>query len=314
MRLLRSLRRNYKDPLWWRDNIVYNVLRLFERNDGIRILDETWDDLIILDCCRYDVFKKIYNEREMKGELEMRVSRGTWTVEFLKENFTEDCKDTVYVTSNPYVDRYVGGKFYRVVSVWKYGWSDRYKTVLPSEVYHYTLKTMRRYPSKRLIVHFMQPHHPFISLRKADEVVADIRRSVLYGKNDRRRRRGTVTDIYSVNVYGEYGIRTIEKAYEDNLRIVMPYVEALLNELSGTTIITSDHGESFGDRIHPLIPMKFYGHGFTRLRSLVEVPWLKVTDEVRPYRDPKAVRKEMKMVESRLGDERSRIRSVLRRF
>ena len=315
VRLLRSLKRNFRNPFWWRDNIIYNILKLFERNDGMRVLEEDWNSLIILDSCRFDSFRDIYLNRDMKGELERRISRGTWTVEFLRENFTEGCEDIVYVTSNPYVDRYIGDKLYKVVSVWKYGWSEKFKTVLPSEVYRYALRAIKKYSDRRLVIHFMQPHHPYLVLSERDDVLSNIRRSVLYGEDGKRDMKGSISNIYSVNVYAEYDIRTIIRAYEDNLRMVIPYVEALLNELPGKTVITSDHGESFGDRIHPLIPIRFYGHGFTRLKSLVEVPWLVVSENQKnPYKNPKDVRKEIRMIERKFRDEKAKIRSVIRRF
>ncbi len=313
-KIIDSLRRNFQNIYWWRDNILYFFLKLFDRGGGVRVLEEDWDSLIILDCCRYDFFEMVYEERGMKGDLKLIESIGTWTVEFLKENFRNRCDDIVYVTANPYVDKYLEGKFYKIVPVWKYGWSKKYNTVPPWEVYSYALKTLKRYGDRRLIVHFIQPHHPYLTLNCKDELLDKIRRSVLYDEKSRRATGKSLTEIYSTDIYIKYSSDRIKDAYLENLRIVMPYVESLLNTLPGTTVVTSDHGESFGDRIHPLIPIRFYGHGFTRLKSLIEVPWLTVEEHLKdPYRDPKELRKEMTFVERRFGCERTRIRSILRR-
>ena len=313
-RILNGLKRNFFDIFWWRDNLLYTFLKLFDKKGGIGIMEEEWDNIIILDCCRYDAFKKIYDERGMKGELEIKESRGTWTVEFLRENFPDRYDDIVYITANPYVDKYLKGKFYRIVSVWRYGWSERYNTVLPSEMYRYTLKALKKYKNKRIITHFIQPHHPYLSLKCDDMLLDKIRRSVLYDENSKRRCKSSLTKIYSVDIYASYDPNTLMRAYLDNLRIVMPYVESLLNVLPGTTVVTSDHGESFGDKIHSLIPIKFYGHGFTRMKCLIEVPWLTVGENLKdPYKDPKELRKEIRLIESKFLSEKLKIRYILRR-
>ena len=67
------------------------------------ILDEDWDNLIILDACRYDFFKEEIEKRQIDGYLKKVISRGSHTLNFLKENFTEDYyNDIVYITANPH--------------------------------------------------------------------------------------------------------------------------------------------------------------------------------------------------------------------
>jgi len=321
-KIYNSLHKNYRNLYWWRDNILYYTLKLFDNNDGVYICNEEWDSLIILDCCRYDKFKEIYEKRKMKGNLECKSSRGTWTVEFLKENFNikDYFDDIIYVTSNPYVDKYLNNKFYKIISVWKFGWDNFYNTVLPSEVYKYSIKIINKYPDKRIIIHFMQPHHPYITLNfKEDDLVDKIRKHVLYNIDVEKETSKSLTNIYSVKLYSIYDIRKIERAYMDNLEIVIPYVEALLNKLPGITIVTSDHGESFGDRIHPLIPIRFYGHGFTRLSSLIKVPWLIVDEKYKDpfYRDPKLLKREISIIKRKLRilkrqHEKKKIKHVIK--
>ena len=58
--------------------------------------------------------------------------------------------------------------------------------------------------------------------------------------------------------------------YEDNLRIVLKSISNLIDDLDGKTVITSDHGEAFGEQgiwEHPLE---------THIPVLIEVPWLEV--------------------------------------
>lgn len=53
--------------------------------DGVDVFTEDWDNLIILDACRYDMLESA----SIEGTLEHRISRGSNTVEFLFGNFTE---------------------------------------------------------------------------------------------------------------------------------------------------------------------------------------------------------------------------------
>jgi len=48
----------------------------------------------------------------------------------------------------------------------------------------------------------------------------------------------------------------------------------LVNVLPGRTVITIDHGEAFGEYIHPKISIKIYGHPQrTRIECLIKVPF-----------------------------------------
>ena len=68
--------------------------------DGFCIFEEDWDNLIILDACRYDFFEKL---NHFQGVLEPRTSRGSKTWEFMRGNFRDrNLLDTVYVTDNPW--------------------------------------------------------------------------------------------------------------------------------------------------------------------------------------------------------------------
>jgi len=77
---------------------IYNYRDTKYNTEGTYIFDENWDNLIILDACRYDSFSK-YNEYD--GELQYRISRGSSTKEFLRGNFQgPNHYDTVYCSGN----------------------------------------------------------------------------------------------------------------------------------------------------------------------------------------------------------------------
>jgi hypothetical protein len=64
--------------------------------------------------------------------------------------------------------------------------------------------------------------------------------------------------------------------------VAFPYVNSLLTILRGRTVITSDHGEALGETIHPLLPIRLYGHlAGARMSSLTRIPWLTVDRETR---------------------------------
>ena len=254
----------------------YRILRqlskiLYRQNRGTYLKEENWDNVIILDACRYDMFEREYRKRNIPGKLEYRISRASCTPDFLKENFlNENFKDTVYVTANPYVNLYVKDSFYKVISVWDEGWDERYGTVLPQTMYKYVLKASMQYPNKRLIAHFMQPHYPFLSFSElGDTGIRHLRESVKKGVENREITAWKIIELKNMD------LNIVSEAYQKNLSIALPYVIKLLSVLRGKTIVTSDHGNSIGEFFHPLVPLRVYGHpcGF-RMNVLIKVPWL----------------------------------------
>jgi len=277
--------KNWKNLIWWRNICLYKIVIpfLFRKNNGMYILNEKWNNLIILDACRYDVFKEEINKKKIMGHLEYRISRGTETVSFLLENFgSEKHDDIVYITANPFVDRLVRDKFYKIMSVWKEGWDNRHKTVLPETVYEYTLYAIKKYPHKRLIIHFMQPHYPYIGYPFADNSLENLRDATLHNTSPKisKKYKDNIFSLYTTDIYTMIDKETHLEIYKRNFELAMSYVERLINILPGRTVITADHGEAFGERIHPLLPIHIYGHPKkVRIPSLVKVPWFIVEPE-----------------------------------
>jgi len=250
----------YIDKLWY---------RLVNQHRTQRLLDKDWDNLIILDACRYDMFSQVNN---MEGELTALYSKGSSTAQFLVENFLDKkCHDTVYVTGNPLVSYYLHHEFFKVISVWENGWHEKFGTVLPDTMVDYSKRAHQTYPHKRLILHFMQPHYPFID-HKTREIIGVhdgiYSRDLMLGKEVRHTQ--TVWHLYKK---GKLNKRTVWWAYCVNLRIVLESVRQLLKDLQGKTVITSDHGNLFAEWLWPL-PLKEYGHfGGLYKKSIIKVPW-----------------------------------------
>jgi len=276
--------KNWKNPYLLRNAFLYKFISfLHRRNYGFCIFNEEWDKLIILDACRYDFFKEEYEKRKMKGKLEMRISRGSHTISFLLENFKKDYyEDIVYITANPHVDIYVKNKFFKVISVWKDGWNEKYSTVLPETMYQYSIDAQLKYPEKKLIIHFMQPHCPYIGYKLNYNNYKIFHNALLKNKNIiiKNRYRDKPFALFGMDIHAMLEKKAHIKIYKKNLRLTLPYVEKLIDTLSGKIIITADHGEAFGEFIHPLIPIRFYGHKErVRIPALLNVPWLIIEEE-----------------------------------
>lgn len=243
------------------NRLYYRRLHTWPYNrNGINFLEEDWDNLLMLDACRYDLFEEI---ADLPGETRAVESRGSATREFLWGNFDGGTYlDTVYVTASPMLCRHrdeVDVQFHEVINIWQeQGWDDQYRTVLPETVRERTLDAAKQFPKKRLLVHFIQPHYPFI------------------GPTGRKH-----FDLDSLNfqwkdaITGDLGIsdETLRQAYRENFELVLPSVEQLLSELSGKTVVTADHGQMFGERLFPL-PIREYGHpSGVYTDELVKVPW-----------------------------------------
>jgi sulfur carrier protein ThiS len=277
-------RKNWSSLRWWKEVYREKVFSHFLRRDATYIVNEEWDNLIILDACRYDAFHKL---NSIDGVLQARVSGGSESLEFLVHNFANnpeisDFSDIVYVTANPFVNYAINeflvpNTFHRVLPIWSNGWDDKLNTVPPQCVADEALKAREQYPDKRLIIHFMQPHFPSLTRRFGDTGFKENRSGVLGGKTVNEWKDTTVEDLLE---RGHLRTEEVVSAYEENLLIVLAYVKDLVSRLPGRTVVTSDHGEMFGER-PPLLcpfllyPFRVFGHpGKFHIRQLVTVPWL----------------------------------------
>jgi hypothetical protein len=247
------------------NRLVYTDFRRRHNDAGVDLLNADWDNLLVLDACRYDVFEKVYGDYDLPGELRAVESRASATMEYLKANFDgRDARDTVYVSGTTMLYREavlndrVDLDFHDIVDVWREGESD--DRAPPSAVRDATLAAADQYPNKRLLVHFIQPHIPFLGEFGRSEL------GHIDGSIWRKQRRGEVSVDDEV----------LWQAYEENLHEVLPDVVTLVEELDGKTVVTADHAQLFGERLSP-IPMREYGHpnGIYH-EKLVTVPWLEV--------------------------------------
>lgn len=229
-------------------------------SDGISVFDEDWDNLVILDACRYDVFAE---ENTLDGDLSRQISRGSATKEWVKRNFSTDVHrdlyDTVYVSANGWYEQLRDEMAPLHAAVWLYSEEYRNKmgTVEPKIVTNAALEAGKEYPEKRIIAHYVQPHAPYIgeTAERYFEHAQGMNMVDMMDTSD-----GTTEDL--------------RIAYRETLREALPEVKRLVDGLSGKTVVTSDHGELLGDRYWRM-PLRNYGHPVgIRVPELREVPWL----------------------------------------
>lgn len=246
----------------------------FRRNtlnsEGIDVMSHDWDNLIILDGCRYDLFQ---NTNHIDGRLSKKISKGSSTPEFLNENFSNSSIfDTVYVCAIPMIEEQgVHTNFFDTIRVWREDWDSELNTVRPESTKEHAIQTHEKYPNKRLIIHFLQPHYPFIG-----PTGQNISHSTVSGPG--------VPEDTEDNEYvwaklqsGKISKQRVWKAYKENLNRVLPYVEQLDQILPGKTVVTSDHGNGFGE-------WGIYGHPTYQslyTHELVAVPWLIIESDDR---------------------------------
>lgn len=224
--------------------------------DGVNIFEEDWDNLIILDACRYDTFLE-YKDM-LPGETEYRISRGSHSKEFIRGNFrVERLHDVVYLTFStvlPYLKSEIDTELYRFALVQEFeDWKNIFP-YYPEMLTKHAKRFAKKYRNKRLIIHYMQPHSPYIGQFGKKHFSESDYTDVLWRRPDL-----SEDDLWT--------------AYRENLEIVLPHIEELLEKFQGKTVITADHGELLGDRVWPL-PVRDYGHPYgVYVNELVKVPW-----------------------------------------
>ena len=136
------------------------------------LVDLDWDILIVLDACRYDFFAKVYGHF-FKGVLKKGLSPATKTAEWAKTVFKGRYDDIIYISANPIINSRVPvwgfnakEHFHKVIDVWDWGWDYEYGSVPPWEVNSAVFQVLRllNYSKKRIIIHYMQPHAPYMPM------------------------------------------------------------------------------------------------------------------------------------------------------
>jgi len=273
--------------------------------NALDVMSESWDYLIVLDACRYDYFASV-RSGYLDGDLSCRWSAGSSTNEWRDKSFAGFYDDTVYITANPQISGSsraygfcAGEHFHAVHEVWRKHWVRG--TVLPEAVTAAADEIITSTPGKRFIIHYMQPHAPYLTLAE------DVRGYVYADTNSPRQLEGVDYSESRVKrlayqillglvrwnralgnhpdwiirrwlkmapkapmeiVLCRYSVEQLREAYRQNLELVLGQAAILIDKLKGRIAVTSDHGELLGENgcfSHPT------GSDHPILR---QVPWL----------------------------------------
>jgi hypothetical protein len=249
---------------------------------GTPAYERDWDLLVVLDTCRTDALAAVADEYAFLADRGARWSPGSTSAEWVAHTFDRAYEQaisrTAYVTANPHSEevlrnrlmppQYVAAPatwpdwdpvdadaFALLDEVWVDAREDRLGVVPPATVTDRAIAAGRDVDADRLIVHYMQPHLPYI----AEAVDGDTLEEPWDAPFEALRR-------------GQISGDAVWDRYLDNLRLVLDEVAVLLENVEADrVVITADHGEAFGE-------WGFYEHPVGCPNPAVKrVPWVETT-------------------------------------
>jgi len=251
------------------------------------ILKEDWKYLAILDGCRYDYFKEVY--KEILGEvgyLQKARCSSLDTIQWQKDTF-KNCKDVIYLNTTINFDyRFETNTFFKVVHVWKNGWSSELGTTPAKAVNKAFLKEFAKHPTNRFLIHYMQPHTPFVTIGGQPSNTIEKHQNM-----ERTEPHKYVSNLISESTawtikkwlrrkpnlpiekyFMEHGKQGLIGVYKNEIRLVLTYAKKLIDSYPGKWILTADHGVRVGEKGR-------FGQCHIDVKEVREVPWM-VIDSV----------------------------------
>ena len=252
---------------------------------GTDVFEEEWDVLVILDTCRADAMDEIATEYEFVSPGTSVWSRGSATREWVPHTFTrsnlEEIRDTALVTANPTSRWGLGHEaqpewpeftkrltrwdtvdpddFLAFDEVWQYGPQNPFSgTVMPYAVTDRAISAWRSESPDRMIVHYLPPHQPYgAGALRENRALNDVERAPWKALKDGTPRE----DVW--------------RRYLDELQFGLDSVRTLVEDIDAERIvITSDHGEAFGE-------FGLYAHPMVPIPQLRKVPWVETSGQGR---------------------------------
>lgn len=242
-------------------NFTYNEIEynVSHRLKSTNIYERDWDVLVILDCATIDMINEVESEYSFIKTVRTHTSPGSCSNEWMRRTFTSEyaseMANTLHITANTSSARHLSdGQFLNLIELWENGWDSEIGTIPASTVTDHAIYHYRQHEPERAIIHYMQPHLPFVRTQMDGDI------NTLEGIHDQ-------VTLKQLHEYG-YTRQELWEASVENLRYALDSVEALLSNMSANrVVITSDHGQAFGEEgiwSHPC-------HTYSDI--LVEVPW-----------------------------------------
>lgn len=260
---------------------------------GHNIFESDWDTLVILDALRTDALKEVADEYSFIDDIDQKTSVASTSKEWLLKTFTEqykqDIKNTTYITGNGFVhwlrddqpkyldfsatsgtlienndwlerllkqDVVSASTFERIEELWPLAEANPVGPAPSAEaVTEHSIAEHRRRSPEKMIVHYMQPHSPYLTKAEDRGYATDTELSPFAALIEERATKDEVWDLYI-----------------ENVRYVLDNVEELLENIEAeNVVITADHGELFGE-------WHMYGHAVAFPHpKLKRVPWVETT-------------------------------------
>lgn len=258
----KAIQNPQKIPPYLKRTLLHKPVEYRHLRNATNIYEMDWDLIVILDCARPDMMQEVKSDYEFIDEIGEITSVGTCSMQWMDNTFVpkyrEQIKSTTHITSNTSSDYYLSKKqFHYLEEVWRDGWDEELGTIAAEEVTDRAIHYMRRMDSERYILHYMQPHLPFVTRSDINSNVVTTRGVTGEGR-------------YLGGLHEEEGYSKQElwESSIENLRYVLDSVELLLSNVNAErTIISADHGEAFGEQNIWNHPCRTY------IDPLTQVPW-----------------------------------------
>lgn len=257
--LLRTVPRNPRKL--WKTGLAVSGRRI---NFGLNIFEREWDILVVLDACRYDLFRAfgpahpVYDRFET---VEPVYSCASATPEWIPKTFNEGPPEIVsrthYVSCTGYSTLIEPGTVYELDEVWNYAVDPEYGCTRPDAVTNAAIRAYRESDADRFVFHYLPPHSPFMHCPgRYDSIGREV---------------GATQNVWRGLQAGEFNRDAVWEDYGRNLQFGLDEVATIIDDVSGRVVVTSDHGNLLGE-------WGLYGHpSHVPLPILKRVPWAVAT-------------------------------------
>jgi hypothetical protein len=199
--------------------------------------------------------------REVVGTGEPILSVASTSTEWMDVTFDDvyasETTETAYISANPYSQRLDKSQFGLIDHVWRDHWDDNLGTIPANPVTDHGIAAARSGKFNRVILHYMQPHFPFIGGTQFGHL----------GQDAFNIGSGEGKNVWRMIESGTVNSEEAIEAYYDNLRYVFEFVKTLLENVDGRVIISADHANALGE-------WNMWGHrAYVPFRAVREVPW-----------------------------------------
>lgn len=242
-------------------------------NFGRNQLNADFDVLVILDACRNDLFEEfapkhpLYDQFKSVGSVYSCASSSREWIQKVYGTASQTKLANIHLVSgNGWETKEVDlSSFGNVTPVWERHDSEL-GTIPPQEVTDAAINAGRTTNCQRLVVHYMQPHAPFLHTTGK------------YNSVNATPGEGQSQNVWEGLRKGEFSKDEVWTDYGRNLLAVLDQVERLVKNVDGSVVITADHANAVGE-------LGVYGHpDYVCLPALKYVPWVRLdATDMRSY-------------------------------